>query len=355
MQNVSLLGFILSILVASTALADGGRSAYGTNVPKLPVTPEMLSQAMKDAELEYQDALKNSSAKQKEPKVSGNSTDLTQAIERITKAKKVEKGTLLEDLAEEVDALRNKVIIERSTILATQTPRRVKVRGGMTIFNYSPEALYEVVSATEHVTDIQLKPGETLTTPPMAGDTVRWNLGVMKSGAGGSQRTHIIVKPLDEDVETNLIITTDAHTYQLRLKSSDFHMPSVAWNYPEDEKAKFEEAMKKRHSEESITPPEALRFDYDIDGRDYSWKPLRVFDDGKKTFIQMPQEMRTSDAPALFILEDDSEPMLVNYRVKGNFYIVDRLFEEAELRVGPERRVRIELGNGRGFFSRIFG
>ena len=38
-----------------------------------------------------------------------------------------------------------------------------------------------------------------------------------------------------------------------------------------------------------------------------------------------------------------NEPALVNYRVQGNYYVVDRLFAAAELRLGsdPQRIVRI--------------
>ena len=260
----------------------------------------------------------------------------------------------MEELAKQVDTLKNRLIVQSSTLLATQSPRKVKVRGAKTIFNFQDGALYEVTSSVDHVTDIALKPGETLTTPPTAGDTVRWNLSVMQSGSEPSKQTHIIVKPLDEDIETNLIITTDENVYQIKLASTDFHMPSVSWNYPSDAAKSFDEALKKENSQERTVSPENLRFSYSIKGCDCDWKPIRVFDDGEKTFIQMPKSLRVTEAPALFLTDDDSEPMLVNYRVKGDLYIVDRLFKEAELRVGPKRGIKIELDDGKNFFERIF-
>jgi type IV secretory pathway VirB9-like protein len=50
-----------------------------------------------------------------------------------------------------------------------------------------------------------------------------------------------------------------------------------------------------------------------------------------------------SEAPPLFLVGPDAKPALVNYRVRGNTYIVDRLFAAAELRLGtaPQRVVRI--------------
>jgi type IV secretion system protein VirB9 len=231
----------------------------------------------------------------------------------------------------------------------------VKVTGAKTVFNYLDTAVYEVTSAVDHVTDIQLKAGESLTTAPTSGDTVRWSIGVMKSGVAPEETTHLIVKPLDDNIQTNLIIATDQHVYQLRLKSGSYHMPVVAWNYPEDSERALQEAVKREASQEITITPDELRFSYEINSRSkYPWTPIRVFDDGKKTFIQMPKEMRVSEAPALFLLEDGCEPLLTNYRVKGDYYIVDRLLERAELRVGPSKRVTIELERPNWFERNFF-
>lgn len=318
------------------------------------VTPEFIKASLDEASKDYE-ALKIKKERVESEvttKLSGD--DINALMSKLTSATKIEKGTLLEDLAEQVDALKNRVVIERTSALATQSPRKVRVSGSKTIFNYKDTAIYEVTSAVDHVTDIQLKPGESLTTAPTAGDTVRWSVGVMKSGIIPNEVTHLIIKPLDEDIETNLVITTDSHVYQLRLKSGSFHMPVVSWNYPEDFEEKIRQALKRDEVQEATIRPDDLRFSYDIDGDDYSWKPVRVFDDGVKTFIQMPQKMRVTDAPALFLLEDESEPLLVNYRVKGDYYIVDRLFERAELRAGPKRKIRIELDDGKNWFERTF-
>jgi P-type conjugative transfer protein TrbG len=291
------------------------------------IAPEVV-QALDDAKVEYAQTVREraetaSALKQQEPEGPSQT---------------------LEALATEVDELKSKVVVEKASILALQSPRRVKVTGAKTVFNYLDTSVYEVTSAVDHVTDIQLKPGESLTTPPTSGDTVRWSIGIMKSGSAPEETTHLIVKPLDDNIQTNLIIATDQHVYQLRLKSGSYHMPVVAWNYPEDSARAFQAAVKKEASNETTINPDDLRFSYEIASKgSYPWKPVRVFDDGKKTFIQMPKDMRVSEAPVLFLLEDGSEPLLTNYRVKGDYYIVDRLIEKAELRVGPSKKVTIEL------------
>jgi len=44
--------------------------------------------------------------------------------------------------------------------------------------------------------------------------------------------------------------------------------------------------------------------------------------------------MRVTEAPALFVRTRDGENALVNCRVRGTTYVVDRLFERAVLVVG---------------------
>lgn len=280
-------------------------------------------------------------------------SELNDLISKLTKETKVESDSLLDNLAKEVDALKKKIVVERASLLATQSPKNVKVLGSKTIFNYSDGGLYEITSATDHVTDIQLKSGESLKTTPTAGDVVRWNIGIMTSGKAPNEVTHLIIKPLEENIETNLIVTTDEHVYQLRLKSGSFHTPSVSWNYPEDFDAKLKDAIKKEESEELTVNPSKLNHPYKVEG-DYDWKPISVFDDGSKTFIQMPSTLRVSEKPLLFILNEDDESMLVNYRVKGDLYIVDRLFKEAELRIGTDNKISIRFDDGKNWLERLF-
>ena len=316
--------------------------AYASDPLPEPTLPdESIQSVLNDANEEFQMLEQE---RLKLPKVSSETLPL---------GDKPPKDPTLTELAAQVDALRNKLIVEKTTLLATQTPRKVKVSGAKTIFNFRDNAVFEVTSSVDHVTDIQLKPGEEITSPPTAGDTVRWSIAVMKSGTGLRQMTHLIIKPLDENVTTNLVVTTDQRVYQVNLVSGEFHMPVVSWTYPEDFEEATKLAVKRSESQEPTLSPENLHFNYKLSGDNVPWKPVRVFDDGSKTFIQLSPEVKSSEAPALFLIED-GEPLLVNYRLKGSYYIVDRVFTRAELRVGPDSTVTIEVDDGRNWFERNF-
>jgi len=215
------------------------------------------------------------------------------------------------------------------------------------VYPYTVGALYQVYAAVSQVTDIALEAGEKLVAVS-AGDTVRWVVGDTISGEGATAQVHILIKPVGADLETNLVITTDRRTYHLELRSADkTYMASVSWTYPasqllalKGQQARAETAI--GTIADTGVNLEQLRFRYRLEG-DAPWKPRQVFDDGAKVYIQFPSGLAQSEAPPLFVIGPDGKPALVNYRVRGTTYIVDRLFAAAELRLGtaPQRVVRI--------------
>lgn len=265
---------------------------------------------------------------------------------------------LIRTLSRDVDALQSGMAVQRAALLSTERPKQAIRVQAKTIYPYMEGKVFEIHAAKEFVTDIELQVGEELVSAPIAGDTVRWKTAVVQSGDRATRRTHIMLRPLDDALETNIILTTNRRTYHLSARSGDWHMPVVAWTYADDDHEAQGRGAYGRQEEEEVVAgvsPEKLNFDYAVSGEDYGWKPIRVFDDGSKTYLQMPLAMRVNEAPALFIYVD-GEPKLVNYRVKRGYFIVDRLFEDAELRVGRERRVtvRSKERSRRSFLDRLF-
>ncbi len=215
------------------------------------------------------------------------------------------------------------------------------------VYPYTQGALYQLYAAVNQVTDIGLEAGEKLVSVS-AGDTVRWVVGDTSSGEGKDTTVHILIKPIAADLDTNLVITTDRRTYHLEMHSSAAtYMASLTWTYPAAELiALRKQAIHAASAAAALAADgvniEALRFRYRLEG-DAPWKPRQVFDDGAKVYIRFPPGLAQGEAPPLFILGPDGRSALVNYRVRGTTYIVDRLFAAAELRLGtaPQRVVRI--------------
>lgn len=215
------------------------------------------------------------------------------------------------------------------------------------VYPFTPGALYQLYAAVNQVTDIALDKGEKLVSVS-AGDTVRWVVGDTSSGEGKDAQVHILVKPIGPDLETNLVITTDQRTYHLEMQSSQStYMASVSWTYPAAELISLRKASTDAEATQAAIAEtginiDQLHFRYRLEG-DAPWKPRQVFDDGEKVYIQFPSGLAQSEAPPLFVIGPDGKTALVNYRVHGTTYIVDRLFAAAELRLGtaPQRVVRI--------------
>ena len=216
------------------------------------------------------------------------------------------------------------------------------------IYPYTEGALYRLYAAPGQVSDIALQPGETLISVS-AGDTVRWVVGDTSSGGPEGERAHILVKPIGPGLSTNLMIATDRRVYHLELSSTDgAYMAALSWAYPQDEldglRARNRNAIAR--DERTIAKGLALgdlNFNYRIEGDKPDWRPVRVFDDGRQVYIQMPAAIATTDAPPLFVVGRKGGTELVNYRVKDNYYIVDRLFSRAELRHGEKNQTVVRI------------
>ncbi|MBL9070506.1 MAG: P-type conjugative transfer protein TrbG [Sphingopyxis sp.] len=209
------------------------------------------------------------------------------------------------------------------------------------VYPFSDGVLYRLYTAPGRISDIALQPGETLTSVA-AGDTVRWTVGDTTSGSGENKRTHILVKPFSAGLSTNLIISTDRRVYRIQLTSrASSAMPAISWTYPADELLAWQ---RQRDAAEAAKPfssgieIEKLNFGYRISGDRPPWLPVRAFDDGRQTWIEFPPSIAVGEAPPLFVLGEKDEAQLVNYRVSGRYYIVDRLFGAAELRLGAKKQ-----------------
>lgn len=208
--------------------------------------------------------------------------------------------------------------------------------------------MYSLSTAPDQVSDVALEPGEKLVAVA-AGDTARWVIGDTISGSGVGQRVHILVKPTMAGLRTNLVISTDRRVYHLALRSlPTAPYAAIAWTY-----AGPSPLLVARSVSAGPAGAAALNFGYRIKGDRPAWRPLRAFDDGRQTFIEFPPGLAASEAPPLFLTGSGGRPELVNYRLRGSTYVVDRLFEAAELRHGGNRQqvvriVRKPVRRGRG-------
>ena len=197
---------------------------------------------------------------------------------------------------------------------------------------------------------VEMEPGEKIVGEPHIGDAVRWNVAPAIYGEGPQATALIVLKPQAPGLDTNMLITTDRRAYYLRLisKPADY-IARIAFAYPDDDQHRWQRHLVEQRATEEETRAEVLpamiaiekmHFDYRIAGGDEHLRPLRVFDDGAKTYIQMPPAIEHMEAPVLLVIGTDGQGTMTNYRVQQQTYIVDRLFDRARLVLGAGKKAQ---------------
>jgi type IV secretion system protein VirB9 len=216
-----------------------------------------------------------------------------------------------------------------------------------------------MVCAPLRVCAIELQAGERLQSQPQIGDSRRWEITPVLSGSGLDETPLLIVKPIEAGLETDLIVSTDRRTYVFRLISDSRRFVSrLAFQYPGEDATKWaafqvrqdaakrdaEELAEQAHEQDKragVVPMvenalDNLYFDYKLNG-DAAYRPQQVFDDGQHTYLIYPNDGRFRELPTLLI-QVNGKLELVNFRVDGARYIVDRLFDKAILVVGVGKK-----------------
>ena len=223
---------------------------------------------------------------------------------------------------------------------------------GKVVFAYG-QSMPKLTCSPARACDIELEPSEKV-KKVILGDGVNWHWEGAESVERGKPVQHIVIQPVDKDLESNAIITTDRRTYHIKLyapKVEGAYLNRVGFYYPEAlvsswaDKMGAEAAAVAKEEGLNVMPvavrPEKLAFDYRVDG-DADFKPLRIFNDGERVYMAMPDSLRTGESPVFSLIDEKGNQMVVNYRSEVDqtsgtiHYVVDKLFAKGELRRGAE-------------------
>lgn len=252
---------------------------------------------------------------------------------------------------------------QQEAVAQAEAERRAQPNNASHTFLYGGTEPVRITCQPLRVCDIALQAGEVVEAIRI-GDSARWEVRGAFSGPESARQPHVLISPLAPGLETNLVVHTSRRMYQLELRSSaDQYMPAVAFQYQDEVEAHFA-ALRARETPSgarAATPagsagagddaegdgptvdPGGLDFGYEVElqgrrraRRAIDWAPLRAYSDGHRTIIEMPREMLRRDAPIL-LLRENGEDRIVNFRLRGRYFIVDRIFREAQLIRGVGR------------------
>lgn len=203
-------------------------------------------------------------------------------------------------------------------------------------FEYDSDQTFLILSRPKAVTDIEFAADEKIMTVA-GGDTKNWEL------TPTANKKHLFVKPVYDNTETSMTVLTDKRSYQFVLKSTTAGAKwyqRVTWrhgqtvlldlNAVESDKAVAVTDANIATRGDSVNPKN-LRFGFQIAG-DADFKPVAIYDDGKRTWIQMPPGLQ--ELPALFGMADGDEFQLVNSIIDGDYIVAQRVLNSGILKLG---------------------
>jgi len=227
-----------------------------------------------------------------------------------------------------------------ANVAARQRPTPDGFNEARHVYRYEPGALFELYTNPNYVSTILLEPGETLNNIA-AGDTSRWMVTEAEGETENEPRTIVLVKPQATGLRTNIVLITDRRTYLIEAisQAGATYSAQVAWSYPQDAAASG-----------GLPPIDRLNFGYrvrTVRGRTPIWTPARVFDDGRRTWIEFAPGVAAAEMPPVFVVTGEGAE-LVNYRVQGQRYLIDRVFDRAELRLGTRSPIIVRIDRQAG-------
>jgi len=242
------------------------------------------------------------------------------------------------------------------------------IRGpnGRILFVYG-QAQPTIICGLFLICDIAMEPGEFV-------DTV-------SIGEGDNVTDHILIKPAEAGLVTSLFVATNRRAYMMKLVSTEREsMGQIGFLYgnartmdpmtnvaqrSSDTQRSAKELLSISGSDMPILPrPETslpaaqiitvdptpvgedviakdLNFEYTLAGDSVPWKPIRVYDDGVKTYIDFNKiRVQARELPVFLVNDMDNLGGMINYRyVSGpSRMIVDGLFDKGTLMLGKGRK-----------------
>lgn len=215
--------------------------------------------------------------------------------------------------------------------ISTAADHRIKV------IPYQPNQVVQLLSHFGYTIHIEYAKGEVVDTGA-SGKPKHWHVSPLGNA--------IVLEPILEDNTTNLTIVTNKRIYHYELQSRKTRNPrdklltyALSYIYPGEHHAKTEakqrRLLQKLKAQEKINKEKGLRatdlnFNYSFAG-DTEIAPIQAFDDGTFTFFKFPQNQ---PLPAVFAVDKQRNESLVNFRMDGDYVVVERLSGRFTMRHG---------------------
>jgi type IV secretion system protein VirB9 len=157
------------------------------------------------------------------------------------------------------------------------------------------------------------------------GDSIAWQV------TPNQRADTLFIKPIELDAATNMSVITSKRRYSFQLtaaKASDPGDPEILYRvkflYPKEPPPPPPPA--------TVLPQVVRNANYTISG-DTRAIPSRIYDDGTSTYFEWPNGVAT---PAVFAVSGDGQESVVNFIMRGQTMVVERVSPGFILRNGGQ-------------------
>ncbi len=165
--------------------------------------------------------------------------------------------------------------------------------------------------------------------------------------AAATRQVHVLVKPYAAGLKTNLVITTDRRTYHLQLESTPATaMAAISWSYPQDALIALQAAQVKSEAAAPVATGIAvdnLHFGYVHNRRQAGLASAACLRRRPKDLHRIPGDPGPGGGAAAVRNRPGRTGRVAELPILHNYYVADRLFAVAELRLGGKHQSIVRI------------
>jgi type IV secretion system protein TrbG len=228
--------------------------------------------------------------------------------------------------------------IRKATEGALVRPVPKDFRRAVARYRYCDGCVWEILTKPHKPTHLvfDLPNGWLLWNGLDVGEDGWWVVEERKTGDLPMQQGHLLVTPKAAGKTGDMTVLTEQGVYYLHFRSVEgLGLTAVSWQHP---------PRPSPHGPRAVAGLYYTGYTRSSIGPAPGWTP-RIWDTGDdgRTLLLFPQARQTHEAPLVYLVSRAGEKHLVNYEVRGPWYIIHRRFERAELRIGHDDKAGAEV------------
>lgn len=191
--------------------------------------------------------------------------------------------------------------------------------------DYRPDQVVSLEATPGYQVTIELAADEHIENVAL-GDSGAWQVTANRRG------DRLFVKPVRADAPTNMVVVTDARTYNFQLSAPSSLRADTAWSI----KFRYQPPLSEQSSRVS---KEKVVGRYKVRG-DPTLRPDGIHDDGVHTYVEWPESQAL---PAIYAVSGKGKETLVNGMMRDGRMVIDSVQDMLVFRIDDRKAQAVRM------------